>query len=133
MSTRTRNMYIVVALIVIVLAIGLATVGRSLFSQSNSVDYPSVSSAPLPSAAPFSPVPLLTPVVLYYGEGNCAPRFANGMRGTCINNQPCNGFGMKDANGSLSCACYEVKGGCPNGFICSAIERRCVPEGDEDR
>jgi hypothetical protein len=92
-----------------------------------------VSPAPVPSAAPFERVEELPKVELFYGEGDCGPRFPNGMRGTCINNQPCNGFGVRGTNGSLECDCFGTKGGCGEGKVCSVIMRACVTLREAER
>lgn len=127
----------------LVIRIALATLaccltdGCALFRQSadkqSGEKQAVVSSVPLPSASPYERVQEQPPVELYYGEGDCAPKFANGMRGTCINNKPCNGFGVKDEKGNLECECFGVKGGCGEGMVCSVIKRACVPLFDAER
>lgn len=102
-------------------------------SSSKDNERPVVSSVALPSP---EPLPFIAPPPreeLFYGEGDCAPRFANGMRGTCINNKPCNGFGVKDEKGALQCECFGVKGGCADGTLCSVTGRACVPPHDAER
>jgi hypothetical protein len=78
---------------------------------------------PLPRTAPViasaQPVP---------SQGNCAPRYANGLHGTCINNQPCRGFGVVGQDGKPVCACYAKVGGCNEGERCDALKKACVPE-----
>jgi hypothetical protein len=95
-------------------------------------EHPSVASVSPQQGKPIQPPQEPPKVELFYGEGDCAPRFPNGMRGTCINNKPCSGFGVKDASGTLECDCFGVKGGCGEGLVCSARKRACVkPEDDE--
>lgn len=101
--------------------------------QNNKPANPVVSSAPIEVGRPFTPVPQIPRPDISYGEGDCAPRFENGMRGTCINNQPCNGFGFKDANGKIQCACFDKVGGCETNMGCSLEQRRCVPLKQLDR
>ncbi len=96
------------------------------------VVHPSVSDAPLKVGEPIRPEVPPSRVEIYYGEGDCAPLFPNGMRGTCINNQPCNGFGFKDERGRWQCACFATKGGCEAGSICSMRTRGCTGEGEAD-
>lgn len=61
-------------------------------------------------------------------QGDCAPKYANGLHGTCINNQPCRGFGQIGADGQPVCACYAKAGGCNEGQRCDAVKKACVPE-----
>lgn len=61
-------------------------------------------------------------------EGDCAPRYANGLIGTCINGQPCRGFGTRDDKGEAACSCFGLAGGCDPDFRCDPIKKRCVPE-----
>lgn len=82
---------------------------------------------------PIAHVPLLPRLEVSYGEGDCAPRFENGMRGTCINGKACNGFGFKDATGNIQCACFEKIGGCEANTACSLQRRACVAQRDIDR
>jgi hypothetical protein len=73
------------------------------------------------------------PEELYYGEGDCAPKFSNGMRGTCIGGKPCNGFGFKQESGAIECRCFDVKAGCADGLICSTRSRACLPLNKAER
>lgn len=91
-----------------------------------------VSSVPLAAGPAIQRVAPLPRVEIDYGEGDCGPRFSNGMRGTCINKQPCNGFGFKDAAGKLECACFDTKGGCPDTHVCSLRARACVAPSEAD-
>ena len=109
-----------------------STGGRSS-GGGNDNTHSVVSSVPLPQSTPVPTAPAPQRVELYYGEGDCAPRFANGMRGTCINNQPCNGFGVKDEKGNLQCECFGAKGGCPEGTVCSVTLHACVPLREAQR
>ena len=78
---------------------------------------------PLPRTAPVllkrTPVP---------SRGDCAPKYANGLHGTCINDQPCRGFGVLNDAGKPVCACYAKEGGCSRDERCDVISKRCVPE-----
>ena len=95
-------------------------------------------SAPKPAPSgteAFRPVPAappLAPARFVYGEGGCEPRYADGTRGTCINNKPCNGFGFRDAQGALVCACFERVGGCAETQACNSRRRMCVARGEID-
>src|SRR5437764_8275025 len=83
--------------------------------------------------APFVPVPkgeLKAPPQIDYGKGGCEPIFADGSKGTCINDRPCNGFGFRDPDGKLVCRCFDNPS-CNEGFVCSARWRTCVrPRND---
>jgi hypothetical protein len=78
---------------------------------------------PLPP--PVAVVARATPVP---SQGDCAPKYANGLVGTCINNQACRGFGILDASGRAVCACFAKAGGCGQDERCDAMKRGCVPE-----
>jgi hypothetical protein len=77
---------------------------------------------PIPAVAPKKALPRVP------SQGDCAPRYANGGRGACINNQPCRGFGVRLENGSAACTCYGIDGGCKEGGRCDAMRLACVPE-----
>ncbi|MFO0995422.1 MAG: hypothetical protein U1F33_01975 [Alphaproteobacteria bacterium] len=101
--------------------------------QKGDVDHPVVASGPVALGPPVHAPAPPPRIEVFYGEGSCAPVFPNGQRGTCINGQPCNGFGFKTASGALECACFETKGGCPAEQRCSTLRRACVGPSDLDR
>src|SRR5689334_14780844 len=109
----------------------LSAFGCPRISQKDS-GHSVISPVPVEPGRPIEPAQEPSPLELYYGEGDCGPRFPNGMRGTCINNKPCNGFGVKNEKGEMECECFGVKGGCAEGLICSAIKRACVPLSKAD-
>lgn len=74
---------------------------------------------------PVTPMPVRERVP---SQGDCAPRYKVGGTGTCINNQPCRGFGVKASNGSAVCTCFGRDGGCGEGQRCDARRLACVPE-----
>ncbi len=115
------------------LALGLlaavAATGCSQQPQSgkeNNADAVAQSSPKLeplpPAAVPKPPRPRVA------SQGDCAPRYPGGSRGTCINNQPCRGFGVLDDNGKAVCTCYGRDGGCSEGQRCDGMRLACVPE-----
>ena len=63
-------------------------------------------------------------------EGDCAPRYKNGMLGACIAGKECRGFGVRDKNGKALCSCYGLIGGCGEGLRCDDEKLTCVPEGE---
>ena len=63
-------------------------------------------------------------------KGDCAPRYANGMVGTCIDNKPCRGWGVKTERGA-ECACFAKRGGCDAGYRCD-VRAACVKEDVPD-
>ena len=79
---------------------------------------------PLPQA---SPAPVRERVA---SQGDCAPQYKVGGKGTCINNQPCRGFGVKAENGGAVCTCYGKDGGCGEGQRCDTRRLACVPENE---
>lgn len=123
-----------IGVILIVLAFALQGSCASSNRGSNSnQNYPSVASVSPQPGRPVQPQPEPSMQELFYGEGDCAPRFPNGMRGTCINNKPCSGFGVKDASGNMECDCFGVKGGCTEGKVCSVRQRACVDPKDDEK
>ena len=96
-------------------------------------DYPVVSQVPIQPGQRLRQVPILPKLDISYGEGDCAPQYENGTRGTCINGKPCNGFGFKDADGKIQCACFEKIGGCEVNQGCSLQRRACVAQREIDR
>jgi hypothetical protein len=77
----------------------------------------------LPEAAPVVANATAVP-----SRGDCAPRYKNGLTGSCINGQPCRGFGVLDETKKEACACYGRAGGCGQNERCDAIKKACVPE-----
>jgi hypothetical protein len=60
-------------------------------------------------------------------QGTCAPKADNlAVFGSCYNNVACSGQFVKDDAGQIGCACFDVKGGCQEGLVCSKIRRGCV-------
>jgi hypothetical protein len=118
---------------VVFVALALSLLGSCASGkQTDREQHPSVASVSPQPAKPIEQPREPPEVELFYGEGDCGPRFPNGMRGTCINNKPCSGFGVKDASGNLECDCFGVKGGCSEGKVCSVRKRACVnPQDDE--
>lgn len=80
---------------------------------------------PLPPTPP--PKPLRPRVA---SEGDCGPRYPNGDRGTCINNQPCRGYGERNPDGKAVCTCFGLDGGCAEGLRCDNQRLKCVPENE---
>jgi hypothetical protein len=110
---------------------GAVAVGCGARQQSARDDQNKVS--PVSETAPkLEPRERTAPAVLsskpVASVGDCGPRYANGLRGACINNQPCRGIGVLDASGKAVCACYAKIGGCSESERCDAIKKACVPE-----
>ena len=58
--------------------------------------------------------------------GSCAPKPPAKFAVTsCVNDRPCNGHGLRSADGSVACACYEVRGGCEADTFCHLRSRSC--------
>ncbi len=81
-----------------------------------------------PALEPIRPLPPVPVRERVPSQGDCAPRYKQGGMGTCINNQPCRGFGVKAQNGSAICTCYGREGGCGEGQRCDALRLACIPE-----
>ncbi len=59
--------------------------------------------------------------------GSCAPKVsAKFAVVSCVNEQACNGHGLRSANGTVACACYEVRGGCQADTFCNQRTRQCT-------
>ena len=74
------------------------------------------------------PAPLLPRVP---SRGDCAPRYANGAFGSCVNEKPCRGFGFLDGK-QVICACFVKRGGCEEKERCEARESACVKDNSTD-
>jgi hypothetical protein len=81
-----------------------------------------------PKLEPLTPVPPTPVRERVPSQGDCAPKYKVGGKGTCINNQPCRGFGVKGENGNPICTCYGLDGGCKDGERCDPQRLKCVPE-----
>lgn len=60
-------------------------------------------------------------------KGDCAPKYPNGLIGSCINDKPCRGFGELLDDGRVLCLCYASPE-CREGYRCDAMVKHCVPE-----
>jgi len=73
------------------------------------------------------PGPKLPQMRVVPSVGTCAPKADNLVTfGSCCNASACTGQCVQTEQGTVACACYEVKGGCPAGLVCSKIRRGCV-------
>jgi hypothetical protein len=73
------------------------------------------------------PLPRLPAVA---SEGGCEPHYRNGTTGSCINHQPCRGFGVREPDGTAQCICYVRREGCSADERCSAEEGQCVADDE---
>ncbi len=59
--------------------------------------------------------------------GSCAPKpLAKFAVTACVDERPCNGHGLRAADGKVACACYEVRGGCAADTFCHLRSRSCT-------
>ena len=59
--------------------------------------------------------------------GTCAPKTSAKFAVTsCVNDQACNGHGLRGDDGKVSCACFSVRGGCSADTFCHNRSRSCV-------
>jgi hypothetical protein len=114
-----------IVLLLAALAMLLSCSGRKTSDEKKNVSPVAQSSPTLQPFTPVPPTPVRAPVA---SQGDCAPRYANGGKGTCINNQPCRGFGVRVENGSALCTCFGRDGGCKEGQRCDVLRLACVPE-----
>lgn len=64
--------------------------------------------------------------------GACAPkRISKEAVTACIDERPCNGFGLRTPQGRVVCACFQVMGGCDAESFCHSGTRQCTKEGEE--
>jgi hypothetical protein len=89
---------------------------------------------PISESAPkFEPMPRTAPVIkqatLVASVGECAPKYANGLHGSCVNNQACRGIGVLDEKGAVVCSCFG-RAACGEKERCDAVKKACVPENE---
>lgn len=113
----------------LMLAFSAMTIARVETASAQNAERPPEGDASGQGAfkSPAVPIPRLPPVA---SEGGCEPRYRNGMVGSCINHQPCRGFGVRERDGSAQCICYIRRGGCNADERCSAEEGQCVPDDE---
>lgn len=89
------------------------------------------SSVPInPAALQRQPIPnAMKRLTRVESVGDCAPRYKIGGQGSCINNAPCRGFGVRDDAGNIVCTCYGGPG-CAEGQRCDERKLTCVPEDE---
>ena len=59
--------------------------------------------------------------------GACAPKvLAKFAVTSCVAEKPCNGVGLRLADRSVVCACFEVRGGCASDSFCHLRSRTCT-------
>jgi hypothetical protein len=92
-----------------------------------------VSPTPPAPGRPIVPIETFPAMERVAGQGDCAPAYANGSRGSCINSRPCRGYGMRGASGAVECRCWARAGGCGERERCDIIVKRCVPDDRSDR
>jgi hypothetical protein len=82
--------------------------------------------AQLTRAEPMRPAPGERYDIVVIG-GSCAPKpLAKFAVTACVNERPCNGLGLRGADGAVACACYEVRGGCEADTFCHLRSRSCT-------
>jgi hypothetical protein len=64
--------------------------------------------------------------------GPCAPVYKTGQRGSCINDAPCRGFGVRAGDGQVQCTCYGQPG-CNESQRCDDRKLACVPDDEPPR
>jgi hypothetical protein len=90
---------------------------------------PASTSAVAPPTKPFSGV--ATPVRDYprvASSGRCAPIYKNGMRGNCIADKPCRGYGIRTDDNQVLCMCYLTHGGCEAKSRCDDRAHACLAD-----
>jgi hypothetical protein len=115
------------ALVVLLLAALLSVIACSRQSGGNQQKVSPVAQGQ-PKLEAITPVRPAVARPMVASQGDCAPRYAVGGMGTCINNKPCRGFGVRAENGSAVCTCYGKDGGCGESDRCDLVAKRCVSE-----
>ena len=90
---------------------------------------PTSTSSVAPPTMPFSGV--ATPVRDFprvASSGRCAPLYKNGMRGNCIVEKPCRGYGIRNDENQVLCMCYLTHGGCDAKSRCDDRAHACVAD-----
>jgi hypothetical protein len=137
---RTNRIGIVAATLVVALA-GLLLACSQPPSLSGSGDkaqpkepagMTSISPVEPKGAAPIARYEAFPNLEMVASQGDCAPRYANGHMGTCINARPCRGVGMRAATGATECRCWAKAGGCGEAERCDGLTKACVPEKTPD-
>ena len=116
----------------LLLAVGSVTWGCARQPQSASNDAKRVD--PISETVPrFEALPRTAPVIaqatLVASVGDCAPNYANGLHGSCVNNQACRGIGVLNEKGQIVCSCFG-RPACGEKERCDAIKKACVPENE---
>ncbi|MFL6234825.1 MAG: hypothetical protein ACJ76N_16950 [Thermoanaerobaculia bacterium] len=91
-----------------------------------------VSPTPPAPGRPIAAVETFPNLEIVASQGDCAPRYANGSTGSCINSKPCRGYGMRSSAGAVECRCWAKAGGCGETERCDIILKRCVPDDKAD-
>lgn len=91
-----------------------------------------VSPTPPAPGRPIPPEEAFPNLQMVAGQGDCAPRYANGQLGSCINSRPCRGYGMRGVTGAVECRCWAKADGCGETERCDIIVKRCVPDDRAD-
>jgi hypothetical protein len=104
------------------------TPGATQTHRGEPANLQAVSSVPPPITPLAQQAPPLPNRPLLASRGICAPRYANGLTGSCVNNQPCRGFAVAARRGGVECACFAVAGGCAEGQRCDIEEKTCKQE-----
>jgi hypothetical protein len=92
----------------------------------------SVSPTPPAPGRPITVVETFPNLEIVAGEGDCAPTYANGSKGSCINSRPCRGYGMRAPTGAVACRCWAKADGCAEDERCDIIVKHCVPDDRSD-
>lgn len=92
-----------------------------------------VSPTPPAPGRPITVVETFPNLEIVASQGDCAPTYANGSKGSCINSKPCRGYGMKGLRGGgPECRCWAKAEGCGEHERCDIIVKRCVPDDKSD-
>ena len=101
--------------------------GRPIEDVSSVRPDPSALVQPRDAAVPVLQLPRVESV------GACAPVYRTGQRGSCINDAPCRGFGVRAETGQILCTCYGQVGGCNESQRCDDRKLTCVPDDEPPR
>lgn len=91
-----------------------------------------VSPTPPAPGRPLARVETFPNLEIVASQGDCAPTYAHGTKGSCINSKPCRGFGMRAATGAVECRCWAKAEGCSEHERCDIVAKRCVPDDKTD-
>lgn len=129
-TSATQAVYVIVLTVAVAAIASCQTQSGGAAREARERSIEATSSVPVTGEPTVLPrdTPILKPLKRVETGGQCAPGYLHGGRGTCVNNQPCRGFGVEDEKGQVLCSCYGDIGGCGLGHRCDDRKLACVDD-----